>query len=135
MIRRIYFSLLTSSEEIHNVFGDRIYAMGAVPAGATLPFVVIKFLDTDPGPAVRVERRDVENWMYGPDGDFTVIERGMAALKVAAHDKYGNSYTDPDYGKVTLISSMYTGSGPDLRDDQYRASCKVATYRVVGGTA
>lgn len=135
MMRRILFSMLVNSPTLHDLIGERVYEKGSVPEHPDTPFIMTRWSTTDRpgGIPVRVQDRRVEIWVYGPQNDFTMIERIMRALQLTLHRRSGVQVEDPDFGTVTLIESTFEGSGEDLEDPDYRAQLKVATYRVVGG--
>jgi hypothetical protein len=138
-LRHIVYSLLAGSTDLVLLVGERIYDAGALgtPTGKDIPakpFVVTTYGPDQGGPAedARVEDRLVDIYFYGEMGDFTAVERGQRAIKAALHNATG-VFVDPDTSQKTWLTlARFTGSGPDIVDDIYRANCRYGTYRLIG---
>ena len=132
MMRKLFFQILVNEMSIYQIIGSRVYERGSVPTQPQKPFVVTRFLESNRGPAIRVEDRLAEVWAYGPENDYTTIDKLLFQVNLAVDRRSGVYHDEPGLGRFTLIEGRWQGTGPDLEDPDYRGTLKVATYRLVG---
>lgn len=132
MMRKILFSILVNDAGIYGIVGNRVYEHGSVPDHPQKPFIMTKFLDIPRTVATRVKNCSVEIWFYGPENDYSKIERGLHFVEQAIQGRTGVFADEVGIGRMTLIEGHYDGAGPDLNDLDYRATLKIANCRLVG---
>lgn len=140
-IRHVVYGLLSTDPTVIALVGNRIYDAGALgtPTDKQVPqkpFIVTNYGPDETGRDEdgRVIDRTVDVWFYGNQGDFTIVEKGMRAIKTALHNASG-VYVDPDTSEKTWLNlALWQGGSSDLFDDVYRSNCRYGTYRLVGNT-
>lgn len=130
-MRKTFYNLLKE----HAPFADLVkpellFAEGAVPdAPQDFPFAVMRWGTETPELGESASHM-FALWVYDDGGEYLRINAALKAAKDALAPADGTGMRTTSGG--VLMGVHYLGRSPDLKDDDYHALARYASWRVVG---